>query len=363
MTFPRPEFMRRALALARRGLGRTAPNPAVGAVIVRGNTVVGEGFHRAAGQPHAEVEALRDAGRLARGADLYVTLEPCCHAGRTGACTDGILAAGIRRVAAALVDPDPRVSGGGIRALEREGVEVVAGLLEAQARGLNRGHLTWNAAGRPHVTLKLALSLDGQIGASGGASRWITAEAARRMVHRLRSESDAVLIGGRTLREDDPELSARIPRGRDPRPVVLTSRPGAVVRSRLFRGRGAGLLVVLPAGSDPRGARRLREAGVRVLTLPAPGGRIGARRFLSALGDEGIRSLLVEGGGRTAGWLIAADAVDRYLLFYAPRLLGEGVRAVAGFSVRRVGEGRALSIARVRRVGTDLLVEAEPERG
>lgn len=363
MAFPRPEFMRRALALAKRGLGRTAPNPAVGAVIVRGNRVVGEGFHRAAGQPHAEVEALRDAGGRARGADLYVTLEPCCHVGRTGACTDAIRQAGIRRVAAAMVDPDPRVAGGGIRALEREGIEVVSGLLEAGAREINRGHLAWIAGGRPHVTLKLALSLDGQIAASGGSSRWITGEAARRMVHRLRAASDAVLVGGRTLREDDPELTARIPRGRDPRPVVLTSRPGAVVRSRLFRERGDSLLVVLPAGSDSRGARRLREAGVRLLELPAAGGRIGARRFLSALGQEGIRSLLVEGGGGIAGWLVAAGAVDRYLLFYAPRLLGEGVRAVRGFSVREVGEGGSLSIVRVRRVGGDLLVEAEPERG
>ena len=358
--FPRPGFMRQALRLARKGAGRTAPNPAVGAVVVRGGRVVGEGYHHAAGLPHAEIEALRQAGRAARGADLYVTLEPCTHHGRTGPCTEAILAAGIARVAYAMEDPNPEVSGRGAGRLREAGIVVHRGLAEAQAREVNRGFCRWVVSGKPFVTVKLAVSLDGQIAASGGDSRWITGEAARRRVHRMRSGADAVLVGGETARRDDPLLTARVPGGHDPRKVVLTSRPGELVRRRIFREPGGGLIVACPKGVPERDLRAVRNAGARVIRLPARGGTVRAHHFLAALGSEGVTSLLVEGGGRVAGWLAEEGAVDRYVVFVAPLLLGEGIRAITGWACRAPSSGKRLAFTSVRRVGPDLEITAEP---
>lgn len=363
MTFPRPEFMRMALRLARKGVGRTSPNPAVGAVLVRGGKVVGCGVHRAAGLPHAEVEAIRDAGSLATGADLYVTLEPCCHVGRTGPCTEAILSAGIRRVAAAMKDPNPLVSGKGLSALRRAGVAVADGLLEEEARSLNRPYCRWVVSGKPYVTLKLAMSLDGQIASSTGMSRWISGEESRKRTHRMRAETDAVLVGGGTFRKDDPLLSSRIPGGRDPRRVILTSRLSDISGRRLFRQGQGKILFVCPRGVSDRDMKRVVSLGGRVLRLPSRGGRIPAEVFLRALGKEGVTSLLVEGGGRTAGWLVSAGAVDRFVFFLAPLLLGEGMRAVTGFRARSVAGGRKLAITDVRRAGDDLVVTAEPLSG
>ncbi len=362
MSFPRPEFMRTALGLARRGVGKTSPNPAVGAVLVRKGRVVGAGYHRAAGTPHAEIVALRSAGAAARGADLYVTLEPCAHEGRTGPCTDAIIAAGVKRVAAAMRDPNPLVSGKGFRVLRRAGIPVVDGVLEEEARLLNRPYCRWIVSGRPFVTLKLAVSLDGQIAAATGDSRWISGERARRMVHRMRSESDAVLVGGETFRRDAPLLTSRIPGGRNPKRVILTSKLTAIVRRERFLEEGGEIIVAAPAIVPRKEAERLRSRGIRVLLLPAGKGWIDAGAFLDALGREGITSLLAEGGGKTAGWLVGADAVDRYVIFLSPLLLGEGIRSIAGFSARLMKEGRRLTIGKCARVGDDLMVVAEPAR-
>jgi len=352
--------MRLALQLARRGAGRTSPNPAVGAVLVRKGNVVGAGYHRAAGKPHAEVEALRAAGAASRGADLYVTLEPCAHRGRTGPCTEAIIGAGVRRVAAAMQDPNRQVAGRGFRALRRAGITVVRGMMEGEARSLNRPYCRWVVTGRPFVTLKLAVSLDGQIATADGESRWISGEAARKMVHRMRSEADAVLVGGETFRRDAPLLTVRGRGGRNPRRVILTSEISGVARSGRFLEAGGEVIVASPRGVPRREADRLRSLGVRVLLLPARKGRIEAGAFLDALGKEGITSLLAEGGGKTAGWLVGAGAVDRYVLFLAPLLLGEGIRSVAGFAVRRIKEGRRLAITSVTRAGGDIMVVAEP---
>jgi diaminohydroxyphosphoribosylaminopyrimidine deaminase/5-amino-6-(5-phosphoribosylamino)uracil reductase len=358
--FPDAGYMRRALRLARKGAGRTAPNPAVGAVIVRTGRVLGEGHHRAAGSPHAEVEALERAGSAARGADMYVTLEPCDHRGRTGPCTRAILAAGIARVAYAMEDPNPAVSGRGARRLRDAGLVVHRGLMEAEARELNRGFCRWVVTGKPFVTLKLAVSLDGQIASAGGDSRWITGEEARRRVHRMRSAADAVLVGGETARRDDPLLTARVPRGHDPRRVILTSRPADVAGLKVFREPGGEVIVACPNGAPANDVRAVREAGGRVLLLPARGGTMRAADFLAALGSVGVTSLLVEGGGRTAGWLAVEDAIDRYVVFVAPLLLGEGVRAVAGWASRSPSAGVRLAFTSVRRVGPDMEITAEP---
>ncbi|MGB3096538.1 MAG: bifunctional diaminohydroxyphosphoribosylaminopyrimidine deaminase/5-amino-6-(5-phosphoribosylamino)uracil reductase RibD, partial [Candidatus Deferrimicrobiaceae bacterium] len=232
-------------------MGRTSPNPAVGAVLVRKGKVVGAGHHRAAGMPHAEIVALRDAGAAARGADLYVTLEPCVHTGRTGPCTGAIIAAGVKRVAAAMQDPNPLVSGKGFRVLRRAGIPVVRGLMEEEARSLNRPYCRWIVSGRPFVTLKLAVSVDGQIASATGDSRWISGEAARKMVHRMRSEADAVLVGGETFRRDAPLLTSRIRGGRNPKRVILTSGIAGVARNGRFLEAGGEVIVAAPR-SVPR---------------------------------------------------------------------------------------------------------------
>lgn len=360
MLFPHPEFMRLALRLARRGAGRTSPNPAVGAVLVKRGKVVGGGYHRAAGMPHAEVEALRGAGVAARGADLYVTLEPCVHTGRTGPCTEAIIEAGVKRVAAGMQDPNPQVAGKGFRALRTAGIPVVCGVMEEEARSLNRGYCRWVVSGRPFVTLKLAVSLDGQIAVASGESRWISGESARKIVHRMRSEADAVLVGGKTLRRDAPRLTSRIRGGRNPKRVIVTSRATGLLQSERFLETGGKVIVAAPRSLPRERADRLRSLGIRVLLLPARKGRIEAGAFLDALGREGITSLLAEGGGETAGWLVDAGAVDRYVVFIAPLLLGEGIRSVSGFAARRVNEGRRLVITKAVRVGGDVMVVAEP---
>lgn len=358
--FPGTGFMRRALRLARKGAGWTAPNPAVGAVVVRGGRIVGEGYHRSAGLPHAEVEALRAAGSAARGADLYVTLEPCDHRGRTGPCTAAILASGIARVAYAMEDPNPAVSGRGAARLREAGLAVHRGPMEAEARELNRGFCRWVVSGKPFVTLKLAVSLDGQIAAAGGDSRWITGEAARRRVHRMRSEADAVLVGGETARRDDPLLTARIPGGHDPRRVILTSRPAELGRGKVLREQGGQVIVAVPKGVPESDLRLVRNAGAVVLRLPLRGGAVRARDFLVALGGEGVTSLLVEGGARTAGWLASEGVIDRFVVFVAPLLLGEGIRAVSGWASRSPTGGKHLAFTSVRRVGPDVEITAEP---
>lgn len=352
-----------ALRLARKGAGRTSPNPAVGAVLVRAGEVVGRGYHRAAGLPHAEVEAIRDAGTAARGADLYVTLEPCCHFGRTGPCTEAIVTAGVRRVAAAMTDPNPRVAGRGIASLRRAGLEVAVGLLEAEAVALNRPYIRWVVSGKPFVTLKLAMSLDGRIAPAAGSSRWISGEKSRETVHRMRSGADAVLVGGETLRKDDPLLTSRIRGGKDPKRVILTSRISALSGKRIFREGGGEVLVVCPHDVNGRDADRVATLGGRLVRLPGRRGSVTASSLLLALGSEGVTSLLVEGGGRTAGWLVSEGAVDRFVFFIAPVLLGEGVPALAGYRAKTVRAGKRLEITDIRRSGGDLMVTAEAVRG
>jgi diaminohydroxyphosphoribosylaminopyrimidine deaminase/5-amino-6-(5-phosphoribosylamino)uracil reductase len=274
-----------------------------------------------------------------------------------------VIAAGVARVAFAMEDPNPRVRGRGARRLRDAGVTVHEGLLSGAAGELNRGFSRWIVSGRPHVTVKLAISLDGQIAAAGGASRWISGEASRRLVHRMRSEADAVMVGGGTARRDDPLLTARFRGGGSPRRVIVTMRPGAILRNRLFREGSAGVLVACPAGIPRREAERLRSLGARLLPLPAKSGRFRAADLLGALGAEGVTSLLVEGGGKTAGWLAAEGVVDRYVLFVAPLLLGEGVRAISGWACSDPRSGIRLSFRTVRRVGNDVLLIAEPLEG
>lgn len=359
--------MRRALALARRAEGRTFPNPPVGAVVLRGDRVLGEGATRPVGGPHAEIVALerarrRHGPRALRGATLAVTLEPCCHHGRTGPCTEAILAAGIARVWVGHRDPNPFVGGRGLRRLRRAGLDVEVGVLEAACRARHRGFVSIQERGRPWVALKLAASLDGRIAVASGESRWITGERARALVHRLRDRADAVVVGSGTARADDPELAVR--RGgrvvRRPLRVLVDSRLAAPPTARLFRGPDPERTWVLTARDAPARRRRaLEAAGARLVDVPRRRGgrRLDLRRGLVRLGELGLTALLVEGGGGLAAALLADGLVDEVHWFTAPTLLGgDGRPALGPLGLRRLVERVDLEAAEVRRLGRDLYV-------
>ncbi len=350
--------MRKALRLARRGLGRTSPNPPVGALVVRGGKVVGRGFHARAGLEHAEVVALGRAGRLARGATLYVTLEPCTHYGRTPPCVDAILGAGISRVVAAVADPNPRVRGRGFRALKKAGVEVIQGVLAEEGRELIEPFAFFVRSGLPFVTLKLAASADGRIATAGGASRWITGARARRFARKLRTQSDAIMVGARTVAQDDPRLTARIEGGRDPLRVVvdgrLTTRPDA----RVFNTKGGSVLLVAERRAASRRGGAYRRRGIEILALSGKNGRVSTKVLMRRLAARGITSILVEGGGELAAEILRARLVRKLLLFVAPRILGaDGVPMIGRLGLRALERSPRIEWKRSRWIGADLLLE------
>jgi len=355
--------MARAIELARRGEGRTAPNPPVGAVLVRDGIIVGEGWHPAAGEPHAEIFALRAAGESARGADLYVTLEPCCHQGRTGPCTEALIAAGVRRVFYGAVDSNPRVAGRGLEFLQRAGIEVAAGPLADDCRRLIAPFAKHVTTGRPYVILKAAMTIDGQLATSSGESRWISGEKSRELVHRWRDRVDGILTGSGTILIDNPRLTVRLPDGgRNPARIVLDSRLQTSPAARVYSADAAGRRLLVTAadlGSDRHSpfARR----GVEVLTVPRSGEHLDLSAAMTALGGGGLQCLLVEGGGALNGALLRAGMVDRVMLFMAPLLLGgsNGKPLFAGNGVVRLADALRLNGLQVSRVGEDLLLEGE----
>jgi diaminohydroxyphosphoribosylaminopyrimidine deaminase/5-amino-6-(5-phosphoribosylamino)uracil reductase len=340
------DWMRRALDLAERGRGHVEPNPLVGAVVVRDGALVGEGWHEKFGGPHAEVNAFAASGEGARGATLYVTLEPCCHHGKTPPCTDAVLRAGVARVVAAMPDPFPRVAGGGFAVLKGAGVDVEVGVCEAEARRLNAPYLTLLTHGRPHVHAKWAMSLDGRIATRTGASQWISNEASRRIVHTLRGRMDAILIGVGTAHADDPQLTARPPGPRTATRVVLDSAARLPPTSRL--ARTARDVPVLLATTDAAPAERvaaLEGLGVEVLRLPATEGRPDAAALLAELGRRRFTNVLVEGGAGVLGSLADTGLIDEVHAFVAPRLLGGAgaLSPVGGRGAATVAEGLTLA--------------------
>jgi len=356
--------MRRALALAQSAEGRTAPNPMVGCVIVRDDSVVAEGFHEGAGRPHAEAVALAKAGPAARGATAYVTLEPCAHYGRTPPCAQALINAGIAETIFAMADPNPAAAGGA-RALEAAGVRVRGGLLADEAARLNRAWLHVLREGRPRVIAKAALSLDGRIATVGGDSKWITGEEARADAHRLRAACDAIAVGAGTVIADDPALTARIgDETRQPLRVIFDgagrTSPGAQVYDR--SGRGA---LLLARRDLPMSRRRAFEAhGVDVALVDAdPRGRIDITAALKSLSERNIMMLMVEGGGALLGAFHDADAIDELHLYFAPLLLGGGVSAFAGSGVQRVVDARRFDFARPAPIGRDFVVRGVRRRG
>ncbi|UTT65396.1 bifunctional diaminohydroxyphosphoribosylaminopyrimidine deaminase/5-amino-6-(5-phosphoribosylamino)uracil reductase RibD [Janibacter sp. CX7] len=353
------QAMARAVELAARGLGRTAPNPVVGCVVLdSAGIVVGEGWHDRAGGPHAEVVALADAGEAARGGTAVVTLEPCRHTGRTGPCTTALLEAGITRVVVAVPDPT-ETAGGGADLLRRKGVDVVEGVGREAAEHGNRAWLHAVTTGRPWVTWKLASTLDGRTAAADGTSRWITGPTAREAVHRLRAERDAVLVGAGTLRADDPHLAVR---GLDdvtqPLRVVLDPRAEVPLTARVLDDV-APTLVVVAEGTD---AARLTDAGVDVLAVPAGERGLDLAVLLAALHARGVHSVLLEGGAHLAASAVAADLVDEVVAHIAPALLGAGSPVLADAGITTMPEALRLTTTDVARLGDDVAVTATVRR-
>jgi diaminohydroxyphosphoribosylaminopyrimidine deaminase/5-amino-6-(5-phosphoribosylamino)uracil reductase len=360
------DFMRRALDLAARATGLTSPNPMVGAVIARDASVVGEGFHTRAGESHAEIEALRAAGELARGATLYVTLEPCAHQGRTPPCAPAVVAAGLARVVVATTDPNPVVNGEGVRTLRRAGLQVEVGTLAEEAEALNRVFFTRMREGRPHVTLKAAMTLDGKIADVDGESRWITGEDARREAHRLRSRSDGIAIGIGTAIRDDPQLTVRLdpPWPREPYRIVVDSQARLPTSARLIgAGTPARAIIAVVAGASPERVGRLRTAGVTVVECPGREGKVDLSWLLQWLAARDVVALLLEGGGELNAAFLESSLVDRVVFHVAPLLLG-GRTATGAIG----GPGRALKGTvrlrglEVRRLGEDLVIEGDVAR-
>ncbi|MEW6426565.1 MAG: bifunctional diaminohydroxyphosphoribosylaminopyrimidine deaminase/5-amino-6-(5-phosphoribosylamino)uracil reductase RibD [Thermodesulfobacteriota bacterium] len=353
-------FMRLALAEARKGLGRTSPNPAVGAVIVRDGTVVARGYHKKAGDDHAEVAAIKKAGGAARGATIYVTLEPCNHQGRTGPCTEAILAAGIRRVVVGMADPNPNVAGAGAARLAGAGLAVTTGVLADRCLAINRPFVKHVTTGRPWVTVKAALSLDGKMAAGNGHSNWITGEASRRHVHRMRDRADAIMVGAGTALGDDPSLTARVHGGRDPLRVVLDSSLRLPATARMLsQSSAAATLVFCAAPADQGRKAALAGAGAEVVELAKPpDGGLPLPHILDHLGSRGITSLLVEGGGRLHSSLIAGGLADEACFFYAPILIGnDGLALLDPMGISAVDRAIRINNTRIRRFGDDILVQ------
>lgn len=376
-------YMRRALELARRGLGRTSPNPAVGALVVAPDgTIAGRGYHAAAGTAHAEVLALEEAGPRARGATLYVTLEPCCHHGRTPPCTDAIQRAGVARVVAAMLDPDPRVSGRGAAALRRAGVAVDVGVLEHQAGRLLEAYVHHRRTGLPFVTMKVAMTLDGKVATRAGDARWISGEDSRRTVHALRGEVDAVLVGVGTVLADDPLLTARpagrpasaggpAPAGgpasagrapRQPLRVIADSAARTPPAARVLASAGnpRRTLIAVTPGAPAARVRALEAAGAEVLRLPAEAdGRVDLRALARELGRRGVLHVLLEGGPTLNAAALAAGLVQKVLVFVAPRIVGGAAAPgpVGGGGAARLADAIPVRSFAARRSGEDVLLE------
>lgn len=354
-------FMARALGLAERGRGRVEPNPLVGAVVVRDGHIVGEGYHDHFGGLHAEVAAIADAGDACRGATLYVTLEPCTHHGKTPPCVEAVLRAGFARVVVAMIDPDPRSEGRGIAQLRGAGVEVELGLLEAEARRLNAPFVKLNTRGLPFVTAKWAMSLDGKTATATGESRWISSTPSRQLVHTLRGQVDAVLIGSRTALVDDPRLTARPPGPRTAVRIVADSRARLPLGSRLVKSVGdAPLLVATTPAAPPERRADLEAAGAEVLVLPAEDGRVPIAALMEELGRRRMTHVLIEGGGTLCASALRSGVVDRLWVFVAPKIIGgEGTPTpVGGEGATAMAEALCAAQWRVERVGDDAFIEA-----
>jgi diaminohydroxyphosphoribosylaminopyrimidine deaminase/5-amino-6-(5-phosphoribosylamino)uracil reductase len=355
------QYMRIALRLAAKARGRTSPNPMVGAVVVKNGKVIASGYHRKAGEPHAEAIALRKAGKFAKGAMLYVTLEPCSHMDkRTPPCTPLVMQSGVKRVVIAMIDPNPRVSGGGIKALRKAGIEVVAGVLEEEARRLNEAFIKHITTGLPFVTLKLAQTLDGKIATSSGESKWITGEKAREEGHKLRDSNDAILVGINTVLRDDPSLTARIPGGRDPVRVIVDSHLRIPLNAKVLARKSSAKTIVATL-SDARKSKikKLQDTGAEVLAVKSSHGRVDLRDLMKKLGKQDIMSVVIEGGAEINAAALKAGLVDKVVMFLAPLLMTgtNSLCSIGGSSPAKLSQALKLRNMSAKFIGKDLMVE------
>ena len=356
------KFMKRALVLARKGIGRTSPNPAVGCVIVKDGAIIGEGWHRKAGTPHAEIHALDMAAGAVRGADVYVTLEPCCHTGATPPCTDALIKAGVRRVVAGMRDPNPRVSGGGLATLKQAGIEIVCGVLEDDCRAINLPFIKHTTTGLPYVTFKCAMTLDGKIASITGESRWISCEESRKYVHRMRSHNDAIMVGVDTILADNPQLTVRLVKGRNPLRIIVDSSLRTPTSVDILSGLLAKNTIIACTEEDLGIHQRYLRNGATVLVCNSRDGRVDLRDLLEKLGMLGVQSILLEGGSRLAGDALARGLIDECVFFYAPKVIGsDGFSPFAITGRTDMSQSLAFSDLSVRRIGSDIVVNARPE--
>ncbi len=367
------QFMARAIQLAHRGLNSAAPNPCVGCVIVKANQVIGEGGHLYAGGPHAEVIALEQAGGNARGATAFVTLEPCCHHGRTGPCTEALMSAGIQRVVVAMEDPDPRVAGQGIERMRQAGIEVVVGVGQAMSEQLNPGFISRMRRGRPYIRCKIAMSVDGRTAMASGESQWITSVAARQDVQRLRARSAAIMTGIGTVLADDPALTVRpdelvedvgtlmaMPMPRQPLRIILDSAARIPAEARLLKTEGKKLLLTGETGVDKASRLAASVDQLEFATLPDMQGRgLDLSALIAVLSRYELNDILVEAGATLNGALLSAGLIDELIIYMAPKLMGSGARGLFDLSwLTRMSDSINLGIGDIRAIGTDWRISA-----
>jgi diaminohydroxyphosphoribosylaminopyrimidine deaminase/5-amino-6-(5-phosphoribosylamino)uracil reductase len=357
------QFMSRALELAEKGRGKTSPNPLVGAVIVRSGRIVGEGYHQIAGTPHAEIHALRDAGEQAKGAIMYVTLEPCCHHGRTPPCTEAIIEKGIKEVVVGAVDPNPLVAGKGIKTLEDAGVKVITGVLAKDAHRQNEAFIKYIRSGRPFITLKAAISLDGKIATKIGDSKWITGEEARRLVHQMRATNDAIMVGIGTVLADDPLLTVRLQgQHRQPLRVIVDSSLRIPIDSQLVKtaSQEATIIAAVEGRYSKEKRAELEAMGVEIWDLPAVQKRVDLVALMQKLGKREITSLLLEGGPTVNTFALEAGLIDKFVFFQAPLIIGgqDSPGVFGGEGCERLSDCLRLDCTSVQKVGDDLMITA-----
>jgi diaminohydroxyphosphoribosylaminopyrimidine deaminase / 5-amino-6-(5-phosphoribosylamino)uracil reductase len=353
------KFMRQALRLARRGLGRTSPNPMVGSVVVKNGRIIGQGYHHYFGGKHAEVNALESAGGDVAGATIYITLEPCSHYGKTPPCVDAVIASRPARVAVGMLDPDKRVRGRGLEKLKQAGIETTVGVLEAECRALNEAYIKHRSTGVPFVTLKFAQTLDGRIATATGDSRWISSAESLKLAHRLRARHDAVLVGAGTVLADDPELTVRLVRGRNPLRIILdpTLRIPPEAKVLAHQETARTVVATTPAAGEAKLAA-LRGTGIEVVVTPADeAGNVDLPALLKTLGQRDITSVLVEGGSAVITSFLRGGLADRVIAIIAPKIMGKGIEAVGELNITEVDRAIALTFERVYRSGEDVVVE------